>query len=396
MTEKSFGLYVHWPFCVSKCPYCDFNSHVRASIDEESWQKALLTELRFIGSQTQGRTLTSVFFGGGTPSLMSPHTVEDLINELSSLWCLDQQLEITLEANPNSVDAVKFQDFKLAGVNRLSLGIQSLNDKDLKFLGRSHGREEAIKALEITAQTFDRYSFDLIYARPKQSPAAWEKELREALTFAQGHLSLYQLTIEPGTAFQTAYNRGEWELPSEISAVNLYELTADVLMQKGYEAYEISNYAQPGFECKHNLTYWRYNDFAGIGPGAHGRLTLDGKRYATKCLRAPETWLKAVNDQGNGLETKEELDLETQLEEMILMGMRLRDGIPYTRFETLCQKPFSQIIDLQKIKKLEDENLLECTSTHLRATLQGRLVLNYLINKISNVFVLTQGINTQT
>jgi putative oxygen-independent coproporphyrinogen III oxidase len=383
MIEKSFGLYIHWPFCVSKCPYCDFNSHVRASIDEHAWRQSLQTELKYVGNQTQGRKLTSVFFGGGTPSLMSPQTVESLLNDLSRYWQLDPQLEITLEANPNSVDAAKFQDFKRAGINRLSLGIQSLNDPDLKFLGRSHGRLEAIKAIEVTAQIFDRFSFDLIYARPQQKPLNWKNELKEALTYAQGHLSLYQLTIEPGTAFQTAFNRGDWEIPNEISAANLYELTAEMLSHHGYDAYEISNYARPGNESHHNLTYWRYEDFAGIGPGAHGRLTLDGKRYATKCLRAPETWLKSVQEQGHGVESTEQLDIEIQLEEMILMGLRLKEGILLSRLENLYQKPFQKIFNMKNFEQLEQALILEVTPSHIKATTQGRLVLNYLINKLS-------------
>jgi putative oxygen-independent coproporphyrinogen III oxidase len=320
---------------------------------------------------------------------MSPQTVESLINDLQKWWQLDQHLEVTLEANPNSVDAHKFKDFKQTGVNRLSLGIQSLDDHALRFLGRSHGRREALKALEITAHTFDAFSFDLIYARPQQTLPAWKRELAEALTYARDHLSLYQLTIEPGTAFQVAFSRGDWQLPQDEDAVRLYEITTDILSQRGYEAYEISNYAKAGHECRHNLTYWQYEDFVGIGPGAHGRLTLGDKRYAIKCLRAPETWLKSVNEHGHGIETREGLDLTTQLEEMILMGLRLREGIPYSRFEAMTGLPLSKIVDWSRINSLRDDNLLELTDSHVKATPQGRLVLNYVIERISKAIFST-------
>jgi putative oxygen-independent coproporphyrinogen III oxidase len=383
----SFGLYIHWPFCVSKCPYCDFNSHVRKAIDEQLWQEALLTELKHVSQQTQGRRLTSIFFGGGTPSLMPAKTVEKLIAAAATYWTPASDLEITLEANPNSVDLKKFQDFKQAGVNRLSMGIQSLREKDLAFLGRSHGRAEALQALKVAQKIFDSYSFDLIYARPTQTIDEWEDELQEALSYARGHLSLYQLTIEPGTAFYTAYTRGDWQLPSEDVSLALYETTADLLSQKGFEAYEVSNYAQPGFACRHNLTYWRYEDFAAIGPGAHGRLTLENKRYATKCLRAPETWLQAIHQSGHGVETIEELSSHDQLVELILMGLRLKEGIALSRFEEVSGNAFQKTLDQEKVALLQEQNLLNVTDSHLKATFKGTLVLNYLVGKITETIL---------
>ncbi len=291
-SPKNFGLYIHWPFCESKCPYCDFNSHVRKTIDEDIWEKALLTELDYVGHQTKDRLLTSVFFGGGTPSLMPAKTVQKLIEALSMYWSLDPNLEITLEGNPNSIEVQKYKDFKAAGINRVSVGIQSLHQESLTFLGRLHTAEEAKRALDITTTLFDRSSFDLIYALPHQTLKQWEEELTSALEFAQGHLSLYQLIIEPGTAFYTQHQRGDFQLPSEDLSADMYDFTRNIVAQQGYEDYEVSNYAKPGQECRHNLLYWEYDDYGCIGPGAHGRMTLDHKKMAIKIINCLKHGLK--------------------------------------------------------------------------------------------------------
>lgn len=294
------SLYIHWPFCKSKCPYCDFNSHVRERIDEAAWQRALLAELGYWGERTQGRKLASLFFGGGTPSLMPPALTAALIETAQKYWTCDNP-EITLEANPTSVEAQKLKDFHAAGVTRLSLGIQALNDADLKALGRQHSATEALAALDLAASIFPRFSFDLIYARPEQTVKAWEAELRRALGFGATHMSLYQLTIEPGTQFATLHQRGDLVTPDEETGAALYELTQSLMGKAGLPAYEISNHAKPGHECRHNLTYWRYCDYVGIGPGAHGRVTLDGVKQATRTHRAPEEWLERVTKHGHGL-----------------------------------------------------------------------------------------------
>ncbi len=307
---RGFGLYVHWPFCKSKCPYCDFNSHVRDSIDQERWRAGLLRELDHYAAQTQGRTLTSIFFGGGTPSLMAPATVADLIDRAAQRWTLAADIEITLEANPNSIEQSNFAGYRAAGVNRVSLGVQSLDDASLKFLGRGHNSSEARAAIALAAKIFPRFSFDLIYARPNQTVAEWRAELNEALTLAGEHLSVYQLTIEPGTQFHTLYARNALHLPPEESAEDLYDATQNILERAGRPAYEISNHARPGAECRHNLVYWRYEDYVGIGPGAHGRLTIDGSKTATRQQKAPETWLAAVEKAGHATAEREPIDAE--------------------------------------------------------------------------------------
>lgn len=287
-SQAGFGLYIHWPFCQSKCPYCDFNSHVRETIDQARWRSALLQELAYFASRTQGRRLSSVFFGGGTPSLMAPDTVGALLECLPQYWQLAENLEVTLEANPTSTEAEKFAAYRAAGVNRLSLGVQSFDDEALAFLGRRHSAAEARQAIALARRHFPRFSFDLIYARPGQNLSAWEAELQTALQEGTEHISLYQLTIEPNTVFHGDWRRGELQLPPEERQARLYERTADILKPAGLLGYEISNYARPGAESCHNLVYWRTGDYLGIGPGAHGRLTLDGQRYALRQHRAPE------------------------------------------------------------------------------------------------------------
>lgn len=386
--STGFGLYVHWPFCVSKCPYCDFNSHVRASIDEQRWLSAYLRELDRVGQLTRGRMLTSVFFGGGTPSLMSPDLVEAILDRLNDYWQLSPTLEITLEANPNSVEVEKFQNFKQAGINRVSLGVQSLRDESLRFLGRAHKAEEALQALKVMTRLFDRYSFDLIYARPNQTLSAWEAELKEALALAGQHLSLYQLTIEPGTAFYTAYQRGDWVLPDEETAFALYDRTYTLLKEQGLHLYEVSNFAVPGAESRHNLLYWRYEDYAPLGPGAHGRLTIDSKRFALKSFRAPETWLNAV-DAGNGVEESLLLPKSDQLTEFLLMGMRLREGILRSRFLDDFGVLPEDIWKKEDLQILYDEGLLKASNTHFKATRKGLYALNGLLSFLNERLIYT-------
>jgi putative oxygen-independent coproporphyrinogen III oxidase len=380
--KQPLGLYVHWPFCVSKCPYCDFNSHVRNSVDHKRWENALLKELRHVGEQTRGRPLKSVFFGGGTPSLMDPETVKSIIDHLGNYWVLDNP-EITLEANPNSVEIEKFRDFRAAGVNRVSIGIQSLNADALKFLGRAHSVQEATRAIEIAAETFDRYSFDLIYARPGQTVNEWEAELRQAMPLLRDHISLYQLTIEPGTAFHTAYARKDFSLPQGEQAADLFERTNEILMEKGIHRYEVSNHAKIGKECQHNLVYWRYQDYAGIGPGAHGRLTSNGLKSATQCYRAPETWMEHVETQGHGVQQITPLSQEEQITESLMMGLRLQEGINRNSFAKAFQKDVSEILNTSKVDALIKEGYLVLDDVAIKTTPEGLLRLNSLLAYIT-------------
>lgn len=353
------ALYIHWPFCKSKCPYCDFNSHVSAGIDKTRWHAAYLRELSHFGK----RDYTSLFFGGGTPSLMPPELVAALIEAAGA-----KNVEVTLEMNPTSIEAAKLRAFKEAGVNRVSIGVQALNASDLKFLGREHSAEEARAAIQVAASIFDNYSFDLIYARPHQTVEAWRRELSEALAMAGPHLSLYQLTIEKGTPFFAAHARGEFALPDEEEAAAMYHATEEILAAAGYAAYEVSNYAKPGFECRHNLNYWRYGEYVGIGPGAHGRIG-GAPRTATMMIHQPDAWLQAVEKNGHGLQSESPLSPEELREESVMMGLRLVEGMPVADAEKLNRKRIGQCLA---------EGLLEQTDTHLRATLKGRLVLTSL------------------
>ncbi|OJW51280.1 MAG: coproporphyrinogen III oxidase [Alphaproteobacteria bacterium 41-28] len=375
---KSLGLYIHWPFCLSKCPYCDFNSHVRESIDQKRWGKALLKELRSAAQHQKG-TLVSIFLGGGTPSLMEPETVAFLVEAAKSLFPIAENLEVTLEANPNTVEAERFKAFYEAGVNRLSLGIQSLDDTALTFLGRRHSAKEALKALEIAATYFPRFSFDLIYARPDQTHVAWKAELSEALAYAKGHLSLYQLTIEPQTVFATRFARGEKMTLEEDPAAVLYELTEEIMTQNGFIPYEVSNYAVPSQECRHNLLYWNFEDYIGIGPGAHGRITQGNIKYATSRYKAPETWLETVETHGHGLQTSLPLSPLERLQELTLMGLRLTTGLEVRRITEETGLDVEEAYGFQALQLLEKEGLLRRTATHLIPTFEGRLRLNGLI-----------------
>ncbi len=371
-TDPGFAIYVHWPFCKAKCPYCDFNSHVRAAIDEERWRKGLLRELAHYAALTPGRRVTSLFFGGGTPSLMAPATVEALIDALAKHWQVDPAIEITLEANPTSVEAEKFRAFAAAGVNRLSLGIQSLKDADLKFLGRQHDAAQALAALDLAGRTFPRFSFDLIYARPGQTEAGWSAELAQALALAGDHLSLYQLTIETGTVFEQAYARGDFKLPEEEVQAALYELTTERLAEAGLLAYEVSNYARPGQESRHNLTYWRYGDYLGIGPGAHGRLTLAGDKIATRQHRAPEAWLDLVERDGHATRQCDPVSPEARLEEMLMMGLRLAEGIDLARLQAETGRALTDWLAASRLQRLIDGGFLALDAATLRATEAGR------------------------
>lgn len=377
-TEGGFGIYVHWPFCLSKCPYCDFNSHVVANVDQTQWAAALVRELTFMRDLTGPRRVSSIFFGGGTPSLMEVATVEAVIGAIQRLWHVDNDVEISLEANPTSVEATRFYGYRAAGVSRLSLGVQSLDDKELKFLGRLHTADEALKAIGLARDIFPRLSFDLIYARPGQTREAWARELKLALAHAVDHLSLYQLTIEDGTAFAKLYEKGSFKLPDEDAAVDLYKLTGEICGTHGLSVYEVSNYAKPEQECRHNLVYWRYGDYVGVGPGAHGRLTTDKGRIATAALKAPGAWLASVEAHDHGLETREFVSATEQGDEMMLMGLRLSEGVSLTRFERLAGAP----IEAARLTGLIAQGLLTREGDQITATADGRLVLNGVLGRL--------------
>jgi oxygen-independent coproporphyrinogen-3 oxidase len=380
---SGFAVYVHWPFCRSKCPYCDFNSHVRERMDEAGWRQALLAELDHYAALTPGRTVTSVFFGGGTPSLMAPETAGAVLERIGKNWRLAPDAEVTLEANPNSAEAERFASFRGAGVNRLSIGVQALNDAALKFLGRGHNSGEARAAIAAASKIFERFSFDLIYARPGQTLAAWTAELREALAMAGDHLSVYQLTIEPGTAFHGAYARGDFKLPAPDDAVELFEATENILGTAGLSAYEISNHARPSGECRHNLIYWRYEDYVGVGPGAHGRLTLDGRKVATRQEKAPETWLAAVGRQGHATAEQREIPAGEAAEEALMMGLRLAEGIDATRFQRETGRDLDRALDAARLARMIEGGFVVREGSVLRATAQGRRVLNAVIAELA-------------
>lgn len=373
-----FGLYIHWPFCQAKCPYCDFNSHVSNTINENDWQTAYLSEIDRIATLTQGRLLNSVFFGGGTPSLMSPKLVAAILERVQQKWTLANDCEITLEANPTSVEAGKFRGFRDAGVNRLSMGIQSLRDRDLKALGRLHSVADARKAFDIARNSFDRISFDLIYARQQQTLEDWKIELTEALDMAVDHLSLYQLTVEDGTAFGDRYKRGKLSgLPTEDTATDMYFATQDICDAAGMSAYEVSNHAQKGSESRHNEIYWRYGDYAGIGPGAHGRLTIDGKRYATDTPLSPALWLEKVRKTGTGEGAFIPLPQDEQLTEFLLMGLRLSEGIDIERASNLQGSEFTI-----ENRYLIEDGLIKTENGRLSVTPKGRPLLNAILREL--------------
>jgi oxygen-independent coproporphyrinogen-3 oxidase len=376
---ETLALYIHWPFCLSKCPYCDFNSHVRERIPQARFRAALRTELAWEAARLGRRRVGSVFFGGGTPSLMEPETVALLLEDAARLFDLAPDAEITLEANPTSVEAGHLAGFRDAGVNRASLGVQSLDPAALAMLGRQHSAGQAVAALEVARRIFPRVSFDLIYARPGQAEAAWRAELRAALALAADHLSLYQLTIEPGTRFETLHRRGEIVLPDGDEAAALYAATADEASRFGLLPYEVSNYAVLGAESRHNLAYWRYADYAGIGPGAHGRVTLEGRLFATRRHRAPEPWAELVERNGHG--TTEEVALEPaeKAREMLLMGLRLAEGVDAARFAARCGVRLKDAVDRDVLRQAVAEGYVVRRDGRLLATAEGRLRLDALL-----------------
>ncbi|MEV5035018.1 coproporphyrinogen III oxidase [Sphingobium sp. LMC3-1-1.1] len=376
--DEPIALYVHWPFCVSKCPYCDFNSHVRASIDSDAWRAALLSDLAHEAALNGGRRLSSIFFGGGTPSLMPPDIVGALIDAATRHWRPTSDIEITLEANPSSVEAARFADLAAAGVNRVSLGLQSLENEALHFLGRAHDVREGLAALEVAQSTFGRVNFDLIYARPDQSLADWESELARGLSFGTDHLSLYQLTIEPGTRFATLVAQGKLNPADPDHAADLYEQTQAMTAAAGITAYEISNHARPGQESRHNLTYWRYGDYVGVGPGAHGR--RDG--LATLRHRKPENWMSAVTRNGHGLQGEEPLDDRDRAREALLMGLRLAEGVDLDRIARLSGLPVDMLVDRHAIARIAGHGMIRQDGQRLRIDPAGMLLLDAILPEI--------------
>jgi putative oxygen-independent coproporphyrinogen III oxidase len=373
----AFGVYVHWPFCLSKCPYCDFNSHVRrGGIDQQRYVRAFTAEIASTASRVPGRTVSTIFFGGGTPSLMEPATVGAILDAIARRWTVASDVEVTLEANPTSVEASRFTGYRTAGVNRVSLGVQSLDDASLSSLGRLHSAREALDAVAIARRIFPRYSFDLIYARPGQTPAAWRTELKNAIAEAAEHLSLYQLTIEPDTPFEGLHAAGKLAIPDADLARALYDVTQEACSAVGLPAYEISNHARPGGECRHNLVYWRYHEYAGIGPGAHGRLDIDGRRRATATERRPEAWLERVERDGHGVVIDEPLSNSEAADEYLLMGLRLAEGIDLKRFAEFAGTPLAA----EQIADLVHHGLVETTATGcLRVTAAGFPVLDAIV-----------------
>jgi oxygen-independent coproporphyrinogen-3 oxidase len=375
--DPAFGVYVHWPFCLSKCPYCDFNSHVRhVAIDEVRFLRAFETEIATTAARTPRRTVTSIFLGGGTPSLMQPQTVGGILAAIGKYWSVAHDAEVTLEANPTSVEATRFRGYRAAGVNRVSLGVQALDDAALKDLGRLHTAQEALDAVAVARDAFERYSFDLIYARPGQTPRAWADELRRAIAEAAEHLSLYQLTIEPETPFAALHAAGKLITPDEDAARSLYDTTQEICCAAGLPAYEVSNHARPGAECRHNLVYWRAQEYAGIGPGAHGRLDIDGRRHATMTDKRPEAWLTRVESLGHGLVTDEALTAEERADEFLLMGLRLAEGIDPARYAALSGRP----LDPERVATLTAHGFVERDRAGcLRVTREGFPVLDAVV-----------------
>ena len=376
-TDPGFGVYVHWPFCAAKCPYCDFNSHVRHQpVDQKRFAAAFAREMATMAARTGSRTVSSIFLGGGTPSLMQPETVGAILDAVATNWHVPAGIEVTLEANPSSVEADRFRGYRAAGVNRVSLGVQALNDPDLRFLGRLHNVAEALKAIGLAREIFPRMSFDLIYARPHQTPGAWAAELEEAIGYAADHLSLYQLTIEEGTPFHALHAAGKFAVPDPDHAAELYRVTQEVTQKHGLPAYEISNHARPSAESRHNLIYWRYGEYVGIGPGAHGRFVEHDRRIVTIAEKMPETWLNLVEAKGHGITGGERLTRSEEADEFLLMGLRLVEGIDLARYEALAGRPLAS----DRITILRDEELIEPVGySRLRATPSGVLLLDALV-----------------
>lgn len=377
--NAGFGVYVHWPFCAAKCPYCDFNSHVRKTVDQKVWADAYVTEIQSIAARTGNRVVDTIFFGGGTPSLMEPETVDTVLSAIRENWTLSNNSEITLEANPTSVEASRFKGFADAGVNRISMGVQALSDVDLKALGRMHTAREASQAFDIAKQNFDSVSFDLIYARQNQTLSDWRSELTTALDMAVDHLSLYQLTIEAGTRFGDLHARKRLRgLPPDDLAADMYDVTQEICAAKGLPAYEISNHARPGAECRHNKIYWQYGDYAGIGPGAHGRLTLSGNRIATDTPLMPETWLETVQKNGTATRNAEVITLADQAAEYLMMSLRLTEGSDLSRVSALSPNR----IDTLRMSQMIDDGFLTLDNQLLCTTSKGKVVLNAILGEL--------------
>lgn len=375
------ALYIHWPFCVSKCPYCDFNSHVRESVDQDIWLAALLADMAYEAALTRGRPLTSIFFGGGTPSLMPPSTVAALIAAAEQHWGFADNIEITLEANPSSVEAARFADLAVAGVNRVSLGLQSLENDALAFLGRAHSVSESLDALAIAQRHFGRVNIDLIYARPDQTAQQWQLELKRAIAFGTDHMSLYQLTIEPGTRFETMVRTGDF-VPADIDdAATLYELTQELTSAAGIPAYEISNHARPGSESRHNLSYWRYDDYIGTGPGAHGRRL----NYATQRHKKPENFLSAVDRNAHGISSEETLDSSTRATESLLMGLRLAEGVSLQRLSARTGIAPDALLDIDAVERIAKLGLIGRIGDHFTVTPKGMPLLDAILPEIVNI-----------
>jgi putative oxygen-independent coproporphyrinogen III oxidase len=380
--EPGFGIYVHWPFCAAKCPYCDFNSHVRHKpVDQERFTAAFLKEMQTMRTLGGPRVVSSIFMGGGTPSLMEPATVGAILDGIAKYWHVPDGIEITMEANPSSVEAERFRGYRAAGVNRVSMGVQALNDRDLKFLGRLHDVADALKAIKLAREIFPRMSFDLIYARPNQTVEEWEKELAEAISYAVDHLSLYQLTIEEGTAFYGLHKAGKLIVPDGEHSAVLYEATQEITARHGMPAYEVSNHARPGAESRHNLTYWRYGDYAGIGPGAHGRLSQSKVKLATATERNPEAWLELVERQGHGMIDQEMLGYDEQADELLLMGLRLREGIDLVRWQSLSGRE----LDPDREDFLIQHGFVErLGNSRIRCTPSGMLILDSVVADLAS------------
>jgi oxygen-independent coproporphyrinogen-3 oxidase len=380
ISSDPFGIYVHWPFCKAKCPYCDFNSHVRHEpVDALSFARALVDELAWFRAQTPGRTVSSIFFGGGTPSLMPPAAVAHVLDGIGALWSVSPEVETTLEANPTSIEAENFRGYRAAGVNRVSVGVQALNDADLKALGRQHSSEEAIAAFRLAARIFPRVSFDMIYARPGQTPEQWRAELSRALSEQQGHMSLYQLTIEPGTAYFDLYERGRLVTPTDDRAADLYDLTQELTEAAGLQTYEVSNHALPGQESRHNLLYWRYGEYAGAGPGAHSRLASGQDRRALIAEKHPETWRALVKAKGHGIVSDTLVPPADQASEYLLMGLRIAEGIDIDRYAALAGRE----IDSSKLAGMKSMGLVKRQGQRLMATADGRKLLNAVIAELA-------------
>ena len=379
---KPISIYIHWPFCLSLCPYCDFNSHVSDSINHEQWLEAYKKELSYFADRIASRPVKSIFFGGGTPSLMEPKTVLGIISAISDIAVIDKHTEITLEANPTSYESQKFKEFKAAGINRVSIGVQSFRNERLESLGRKHSAQNALDAIKSAASLFERYSFDLIYATQNQSLKAWQDELKEALEFAEGHISLYQLTIEKGTPFFKLYNEKKLILPSNDEAADMYEWTNEYLQRNQYKRYEISNYATNGHECLHNLCYWNYDEYIGIGPGAHSRLHDKDNIVALMMTHKPQAWLDKVKEFGHGIQTQAILSKTEIVEEVVMMGMRLSSGISEKKFQKITGTNFSEVLNLKIVEQYQEQNLVNMEGGWINLTPKGLLLHSYIVPRM--------------